>query len=50
MKKQIEQRHEKAWCECCEKQTMFVTHADFPHRWHCTNRGCYNWVLKLKEK
>jgi len=49
MKKQTKQKHELAWCDYCKKMTVFVTHADLPHRWYCTTVGCWNWVLKLKK-
>jgi len=46
----MEQQHELGWCSQCKKVRMFVTHADFPKRWHCTSRGCYYWTTELKNK
>lgn len=39
-----EQKHIQAFCPICEYLTIFISHADYPNRWICTNESCFGYT------
>lgn len=46
-----QQKFVQAFCPICDCLTVFVSHADFPDKFICTNVECFGYTTsKLKNK